>query len=82
MEALHPCQTFANVVAGNFCGTLPIRQYSDPRIVGVKIAITIDEKEYKQSLLQFKWGLMGRLMLMKGDKPITTKDIKLKLSVI
>lgn len=40
------------------------------RVVGGKIAITIDEDKYKKSLQQFRCCLIGRLVLMKGDMPI------------
>lgn len=79
-EIAHPALSFAAVVSGDMRGAIPLRQRTLPRIVGGKVAISISEDEYARSITQFRCCLIGRLILMKGDKPIMSKDLKAKLS--
>lgn len=53
-----------------------------PKLVGGNIVITINEDEYVKGLEDFIRCLIGRLVLAKGDKPISTPELKVKLSGI
>lgn len=50
-----------------------------PLIRGEFVSITITQQIYEKGLEVCKHNLRGRLVLSKGDKPYTTKDIHLKL---
>jgi len=50
-----------------------------PLIRGESVSITISQQIYEKGLEIYKHNLRGRLVLSKGDKPYTTKDIHLKL---
>jgi len=50
-----------------------------PLIRGESVSITISQQIYEKGLEICKHNLRGRLVLSKGDKPYTTKDIHLKL---
>ena len=50
-----------------------------PLIRGEKVSITITQHIYEKGMEICKHNLRGRLVLNKGDKPYTTKDIHLKL---
>ena len=50
-----------------------------PLIRGESVSITITQQTYEKGLEICKHNLRGRLVLNKGDKPYTTKDIHLKL---
>lgn len=50
-----------------------------PIIRGESVSITISQQIYENGLEVCKHNLQGRLVLNKGDKPYTTKDIHLKL---
>jgi len=50
-----------------------------PLIRGESVSITITQQIYEKGLEICKHNLRGRLVLNKGDKPYTTKDIHLKL---
>jgi len=50
-----------------------------PLIRGESVRITISQQIYEKGLEICKHNLRDRLVLSKGDKPYTTKDIHLKL---
>lgn len=50
-----------------------------PLIRGESVSITITQQIYERGLEICKHNLRGRLVLNKGDKPYTNKDIHLKL---
>lgn len=51
----------------------------EPLIRGESVSIQISHHVYEKGMTVCKWNLRGRLVLSKGDKPYTTKDIHLKL---
>lgn len=73
---------FVEIVSRDLRGVIPPRQRTQFKLVGGKIAITINEEEYSRSLAQFCYCLIGKLVLLKGDKPIMTKELKIKVSTI
>lgn len=46
----HPYFSFADIETRDLWGAILVRQHTVPRIVGGKIAITINEEEYSKSL--------------------------------
>lgn len=50
-----------------------------PLIRGESVSIQISEQVYDKGMSVCKRNLRGRLVLSKGDKPYTAKDIQLKL---
>lgn len=78
----HLYNRYANAVAGDIRGAIPLRQRAQPKLVGGKIVIAISEEEYAWSLVQLRWCLIGRLVLAKGERPISTKELKRKLSEV
>ena len=72
------CISFAQALA-----TTPKTSSNDnmpkPLIRGESVSITITQQIYEKGLEICKHNLRGRLVLNKGDKPYTTKDIHLKL---
>lgn len=48
--------------------------------IGDTVSIKISQDEYESSLVACRNNLHGRLTLHKGDSPLTTKALKLKLN--
>lgn len=78
----HPYFSFADIIAGDFSGAIHLRQHTQPKIVGGKVAIVINEEEYVKSLAQFCCCLIGLLVLLKGDRSLMTKGLKIKLCFV
>jgi len=54
-----------------------------PRVIkGDTISVKISQLEYEAGLEDCKHNLHGRLMLRKGDSPVTTKILKEKLNAV
>jgi hypothetical protein len=71
-------KSFAQVLQ-NSCEVL-VSQLPLPAIKGDSLYIKITQSEYEKGLIDCKRNLHGRLMLSKGDKPVTAKDLKAKLT--
>lgn len=74
-------RTFAQVL-GNQSTAIPMKVSEPPKYVGGNIQIEIDEEEYRLGLMEHEHSLIGRLVLLKGDKPLKTVELKEKLSKI
>lgn len=46
------------------------------------VTVDIDEEEYMKGLQEHCPNLIGRLILSKGDRPLTTSALKTKLAQI
>lgn len=78
-------RTFAQVMLDEMEGAIPLRSQSTPKLIGGnedEYEKTINEDEYEKGLRDFIISLIGRLVLAKGDKTITTLELKTKLSSI
>jgi hypothetical protein len=53
-----------------------------PSIRGESVSIRISQAPYEKGIEICKRNLQGRLVLSKGDKPYTSKDLQLKLQKI
>jgi hypothetical protein len=73
-------RSFAQVMQ-NSCDIL-VSQLPVPSIKGDDLCIKITHYKYKKSLDGCKRNLHGWLMLNGGDKPVTTRDLKAKLTAI
>jgi len=49
-------------------------------IMGTSVRIRITQAEYECGLAACRFNLHGRLTLHKGDSPVTTQALKLKLN--
>ncbi|KAK2404765.1 hypothetical protein QL285_054072 [Trifolium repens] len=59
-----------------------ISQLPSPAIRGDSLSIKITQSEYEKGLLDCKMNLHGRLVLNKGDKPMSARDLSAKLSTV
>jgi hypothetical protein len=59
-----------------------VNQLPSPAIKGEELYIKITQSEYEKGLADCKKHLHGRLLLNRGEKPITAKELKTKLSSI
>ncbi|MCI26271.1 NBS resistance protein, partial [Trifolium medium] len=59
-----------------------ISQLPSPSIKGDSLSIKITQEEYERGLTDCKRNHHGRLLLNKGDKPMTARDLSTKLSKI
>lgn len=86
VEALQPdarpVPSFAQVVTREQIFPKEKRDRAIPRYVGGNITIAINEEDYKMGLSEFEYTLIGRLVLSKGDSPLTTKALKTRLLAI
>ncbi|XP_068504205.1 uncharacterized protein [Phaseolus vulgaris] len=73
-------KTFAQAL-GNTCD-IPLSQLPTPCIKGDMIAVQIDEADYLAGLEDCKTHLHGRVILSKGDKPLTHLDLTKKLQPV
>ena len=71
-------KTFAQTL-GNTCD-IPLSQLPTPCIKGDMIAVRIDEADYLAGLEDCKTHLHGRVILSKGDKPLTHLDLTKKVT--
>ena len=76
-----PLKSFAAVLGGNNSTTddvpLPV-----PCIKGDSLSIRIGQEEYVKSLAECQNALRGRLTLVKGDKPYTSRDLVTKIAKV
>jgi hypothetical protein len=75
-----PKRSFADILHAS-CD-IQISQLPCPVISGGSLSIKITQHEYELGLEECKKNLHGRLMLNKGDKPLTTRDLKIKLTAM
>jgi hypothetical protein len=73
-------RSFAQVL--NDSCDVQISQLPAPAIKGEELYIKITQSEYEKGLEDCQKHLHGRLLLNKGEKPLTTKELKTKLSAI
>ncbi|XP_068487128.1 uncharacterized protein [Phaseolus vulgaris] len=73
-------KTFAQAL-GNTCD-IPLSQLPTPCIKGDMIVVRIDEAYYLAGLEDYKTHLHGRVILSKGDKPLTHLDLTKKLQPV
>lgn len=77
-----PAKTFAQALTlTNLC-EIPLSQLPQAVIKGDVHAIQIPEAEYDAGLNDCKHNLHGRVIWQKGSTPLTTVDLKKKLSLI
>ena len=70
-------KTFAQAL-GNACD-IPLSQLPTPCIKGEIVVVRVDEEYYLASLEDCKTHLHGRIILSKGDKPLTHLDLTKQL---
>lgn len=58
----------------------PLIRISTSRLEGVNIIVEIDEKEYEIEFFEYHYDMIGRIVLLKGDKHYFSKDLKDKLA--
>jgi hypothetical protein len=75
-----PQKTFAQAVS-NLCD-IPSSQLPQPVIMGDRISITIPEEEYEAGRHTCKYNLHARVIWPKGATPLSTFDLKAKISGI
>ena len=63
---------------GNTC-EIPLSQLPTPCIKGDMVTFRVYEEDYLASLEDCKTHLHGRIILSKGDKPLTHLDLTKKL---
>ena len=73
-------KTFAQAL-GTTCD-IPLSELPTPYIKGDMIVVRIDEAEYLADLEDCKTHLHGRVILSKGDKPLTCLDLTKKLQSV
>jgi len=73
-----PARSFAQVLAASQSRSVN-ENLPQPIIRGDEVSIKISPEIYEKGLAVCKRNLGGRLVLNKGDKPYTTKEIQQKL---
>ena len=66
---------------GNTCG-IPLSQLPTPCIKGDMVAIRVEEEDYLAGLEVCKTHLHGRIILCKGNKPLTHLALTKKLHLV
>jgi hypothetical protein len=61
---------------------IQISQLPAPAIKGDALSIKITQSEYERGVSDCKKNLHGRLVLNKGDKPMTARDLSSKLTLL
>lgn len=59
---------------------LDLSQLPPKVIMGDSVRVKVTQKEYECGILDCKYNLHGRLTLHKGDQPLLTQALKLKLA--
>jgi hypothetical protein len=59
-----------------------VSQLPSPVIKGDSLCIKITQAEYEKGLADCQKNLHGRVLLNKGDKPLTARDLRTKLTSI
>lgn len=62
-------------------GCVPLKPLAAPTIAGGNVVIEIDEDAYQRGIDGLKYSVIAKLMLPRGDKVLTTMEIRNKLSV-
>jgi len=70
-------KTFAQALGNTF--DIPLSQLHTPCIKGEMVVVWVDEEDYLASLEDCKTHLHGRIILSKGDKPLTHLDLTKQL---
>ena len=73
-------KTFAQTL-GNSCD-IPLSQLPTPCIKGDMIVVRVDEENYLAGLEDCKIHFHGRIILSKGDRPLTHLDLTKKLQAV
>jgi len=73
-------KTFAQALA-NTCD-IPLSQLPTPYIKGDMVAFWVEEEDYLVGLEDYNNHLHGRIILSKGDQPLTHLDLTKKLQLI
>jgi hypothetical protein len=79
-SVFNPPRSFAEALHDS-CA-VQVSQLPSPAIKGADLCIKITQEEYEKGLANCKRNLHGRLTLNKGDKPVTARDLKTKLTSI
>lgn len=58
---------------------ISIADLPSPTIKGGLVSIQVSEESYQRGLESCKYNLVGRLLLSKGTKPLTTHDLRMHL---
>lgn len=74
--------SYAQAVSGEIESGFLLKESPPPRVVRGNIAMMVDEEEYDKGVAEFKFSLIGRLVLLTGDKPIKIDDLKNRSSTI
>ena len=77
-----PPKSFAAAVGGSRSPPTEEPPYPVPCIKGDSLSIRICQDEYVKGLEDCQYALCGRLILYKGDKPYTARDLASKLGKI
>lgn len=74
-------KTFAQILSGELSGDAFLAQLPPKVIMGRTVRVKISKAAYESGLAACQTHLHGRLILHKGDAPITTQALKAKLNV-
>lgn len=66
----------------NIDEVFPVLELSKPTMKGDIVCIKINQDEYNKGFEDYKKKFHGRLIMGKGEKPWTTKDLAIKLNAI
>jgi len=77
-----PPKSFAAAVWGSRSPPTEEPHFPVPCIKGNSLSIRICQDEYVKGLEDYQFALRGRLILSKGDKPYTARDLASKLGKI
>jgi len=75
--------SFHRPAVGGFCSS-PAEEapYLVPCIKSDSLSIQIGQDDYVKGMAECQFSLRGRLILSKGDKPYTTRDLASKLGKV
>jgi len=85
MAAVNPPasgKSFAQALSGSVSGDSFLTQLPPKVIVGDSVRVKISQASYESGLAACQCNLHGRLTLHKGDSPLTTQALKVKLSIL
>lgn len=73
-------RSFAQVLSGGSSGDTSLPKLPPKVVMGASVRIKISQAAYELGLAACRFNLHGRLTLHKGDSPLTTQALKLKLN--
>lgn len=53
-----------------------------PRLEGNNIIVKIDEKDYEKECMECQYDVIRRILLQKGDRPYSSKELKDKVALL